>query len=367
MKFAMIAFSRDGAALLKRLCLDLSRQGQVCEGYIPEKYCDPEDPVIVGALSRSVEEWAKEKFESADCLIYIGAVGIAVRSIAPWIRDKHTDPAVIVADDGENFVISLLSGHAGRANEITQRIAHMIGAVPVITTSSDIHGICSVDVWARELDLTLSDTKLAKEMASCVLDGGLLGFTEDPLCAGYCAFRSEAAGAPLFPDNCDVSNESGDILFVTPRRSVQTDGKVLRLIPRCITVGVGCKKGIEASVIKDVVFRVLQQEDIDKNAVSCIASVDLKSNEPGLTAFARKLSVPFVTFPSAFLDAISGNFSESEFVREVTGTGNVCERAAFAAALRREDHLPARLLRGKYSENGVTVALAMPDYSAALK
>ncbi len=365
MKFSLISFSSDGAALLKSLSMELARRGEVCEGYISEKYRDSEDPVIVKTLASSASEWAGEQFAKADCLVFIGAAGIAVRSIAPWIKDKYTDPAVVVVDDEAHFAISLLSGHAGMANEITLRIAHILNATPVITTSSDVHGIYAVDEWARKLGLTLTDAKAAKEMAARVLDGGFLGFQEDPLCAGYCAYKAEEAGVPLRPDNCDEANDDDPVICVTPRAEVRSDKEILRLIPPCVAVGTGCRKGVEASVITDVIEKVLEREGLDKKAVFCVASVDLKNREPGLVAAAQALSVPFTTFPSAFLDAIPGQFSESEFVREVTGTGNICERAAFAAALRREDHMPAKLLTEKYAENGVTVALAMPDYSAA--
>ncbi len=365
MKFAMIAFSREGAGVLKRLCTALGRQGEICEGFVAEKYRDPEDPVTVKTLTASAGEWAGEQFTKSDCLVFVGAVGIAVRSFAPYINDKFRDPAVVVVDDSAHFAISLLSGHAGGANDLTRRIARILDATPVITTSSDLHGICALDEWAAKLGLTVTDTRLAKEAASLILDGDRLRFYEDELCEGYCSFKAQAAEISSMPDGCDETAGNSPAVYVTPRRKIRPEGEVLRLLPRCIAVGVGCRKGIEVSVILDVIYRVLERENLDRGSVFCLASVDLKNREPGIVAAAQAFSVPFATFPSAFLDAIPGSFSESEFVRKVTGTGNVCERAAFAASLRKEDHLPAKLLTGKYSENGVTVAVAAPDYSGS--
>ncbi len=364
MNYAVVAFSRDGAALLNRLCRELCRQGDIAEGFVPEKFRDvSSDAANITILDRPVGEWTGTLFGKVDGLIFIGAVGIAVRSIAPWLQDKYTDPAVVVVDDGANFAVSLLSGHAGRANRLTRRVAHILDVLPVITTSSDVHGLLAVDDWAQALNLSLSDTLLAKEMASVVLDGGRPGFREDPLCLGYCACKARTAGVPERPDNTDEARENDYTICVTLHREVPFSGKVLRLVPRIITVGAGCRKGVKKEAILDVIRRIFEREDLDMNAIFCLASVDLKDREQGLISAAATLGVPFVTFPSAFLDTISGSFSESEFVREVTGTGNICERAAYAAALRREDHLGAQLICKKYSENGITIALAVPVYT----
>lgn len=121
----------------------------------------------------------RAQFAACDGLIFIGAAGIAVRLIAPYLKDKLTDPAVIVVDEAGQFAISLLSGHVGGANRLTEWIAEILDAVPVVTTASDVQGRTAIDVWAVDHGLVLTDRKLAKEIAAALLDGETVGYFSD--------------------------------------------------------------------------------------------------------------------------------------------------------------------------------------------
>ncbi len=326
-------------------------------------------------LREPVAEWTGRMFAEKDGLIFIGACGIAVRSIAPYLRDKFSDPAVVVMDDAGRHVISLLSGHMGKANELTRRIADMMGAEPIITTASDVHGIRAIDEWAAQLGLTISDRDLARKTAAAVLDGQKVGFFEDSVCQGYCQFAAARTGGRERPDGCEDGIRGDLAVGVSPRRSLSLTGEVLHLIPRCLMIGVGCKKGVPEEVILSQLQEMLKRYHLDQRAVACLASIDRKSGEKGLIAVARTWGVPFVTFSASVLNQIPGEFSESGFVREVTGVGNVCERAACAAARLRTyktgnlEELPeewekqkVRLVASKYANDGVTAAVAVPVY-----
>ena len=137
-------------------------------------------PVKEGGLSA----WAGERFGDSDGLIFIGACGIAVRAIAPYIRDKKTDPAVLAADEKGRFVIPLLSGHLGGANELAERLAaglakSGIPAQAVLTTATDVNRRFAVDVFAKEHGLVLDQMKLAKEISAAVLAGEPVGLFSD--------------------------------------------------------------------------------------------------------------------------------------------------------------------------------------------
>ena len=123
------------------------------------------------SLKDSLREWTENSFEECDALIYIGACGIAVRAIAPFVKDKFTDPAVISMDELGGYIIPLLSGHVGGANELAMEIANITGGVAVISTATDVNGAFAVDVFAKKNDLKLANKELAKLISADILDG----------------------------------------------------------------------------------------------------------------------------------------------------------------------------------------------------
>ena len=138
---------------------------------------------IVPKLTVSLSDWVESQFVSCDLLVFVGACGIAVRKIAPFIKDKKSDPAVLVVDDMGGNVISLLSGHIGNANAWTCLVADGIGANPVITTASDCHGKIAIDMFAVNNGLVITDFTLAKDIESALLDGEKIRLIIDEDCA----------------------------------------------------------------------------------------------------------------------------------------------------------------------------------------
>ena len=135
-------------------------------------------------------------FESQDALLFIGATGIAVRSIAPFVADKRKDPAVVVMDEKGIFAISLLSGHIGGANELAGKLANLTGAIPVITTATDVNGRFAVDVFAKKQKLWIADMKAAKRVSADVLDEKKIGLVTEFPDSGR-----DAGGAGAFEGN----------------------------------------------------------------------------------------------------------------------------------------------------------------------
>ena len=155
MKIAMICFSLTGQETGEKLCRGLKSAGITAT-------LDKKSKYLPDSIQISTSAWAGEKFPDSDALIFIGASGIAVRSIAPYVVSKKSDPAVLVADEQGGHVISLLSGHLGGANAWTQFLAEGLQADPVITTASDVNGRLAVDVWAVRHGLQITDRTLAK-------------------------------------------------------------------------------------------------------------------------------------------------------------------------------------------------------------
>lgn len=347
MKLAIISFTAQGSRLNGMLTEILSRDGYDCKSYANEKYAQEYG---LKPLSCSLHDWTARMFEEADALLFIGAAGIAVRSIAPFLVHKSEDPAVVVMDEKGMFAISLLSGHLGGANELAGALANLTGAIPVITTATDVNGRFAVDLFAKKNGLYIADMTYAKAISADVLDEKEIGFfTEFPVLGEIpqelCLWTPETVFAGT--NGICVTLDAQKKLFK----------QTLCLIPRIVTVGVGCKKGTETEKIEEAVRFALSECGISGHAVEQIASIDLKAEERGIVETAKRLGVPFVTYSAQQLREVQGTFSASAFVKSVTGVDNVCERSALLASDS------GKLLHQKTAGDGVTTALAIREWS----
>lgn len=331
MNCAAIAFTRRGAELGRRLAAALG--GTL---HVPPRLS--EELNLPGY--ESLEAWTAAHWDAGKDLLFIGACGIAVRAVAPHVKDKFSDPAVVAVDEAGRFAVPLLSGHVGGANDLCRQVARLTGGEAAISTATDVNGLWAVDVWARDMGLVITDRSLAKNISAALLEGKPVGFASDfpvsgPLPSGL---RSEKV-LPAVHVTCRASEEP----------------ETLRLIPNRLTLGVGCRKGTAAETIASAVDAALQKAGLDPRAVAAVATIDLKAEEPGLLAFCRARNLPLQVYTAEELAAVPGNFTPSTFVRSVTGVDNVCERAALKNG--------GTLLLPKQAGNGVTVAIALqtPD------
>lgn len=329
MKAAIISVSADGRDLSKKIAKTLDC---IAKRFVFEKYADGECEKYSDTGKLTVR-----LFGEFDALIFVCACGIAVRAIAPHVRSKATDPAVVVVDDSGKFAIPILSGHIGGANRIAELIAKGIGATAVITTATDVHGKFSPDSFAKANDLIIGDLGAAKEIAAAVLSGEKIG-----LISKYQYVN--------LPRELTEGNNYRVGLVISADSQCKPFEVTLNLIPRNIVIGIGCKRGTSAELIERCVFSELERAAIDFRRVKALASIDLKADERGLLGFSEKYGIPLRFFSAAELMSAVGDFSSSEFVRRVTGADNVCERAAVCCG--------GRLVLRKTAGEGVTVAAA---------
>ncbi|MBP5580730.1 MAG: cobalt-precorrin 5A hydrolase [Ruminococcus sp.] len=276
-------------------------------------------------------------FNRYDALIFICACGIAVRTIASHIQSKITDTAVIVIDEYGRFVIPILSGHIGGANALAVRLAEILGVQAAVTTATDIGGRFSPDSFAAANGLIITDIEAAKSVASAVLDGEKIGIVSD---YEYINLSE------------DISTEADCRIGLY----IGTDDKkpfpvTLKLVPKNIVLGIGCKRGTGFEAIDIMVRMSLHNAKIPMERIAAIASVDLKKDEQGLLDFCKKYGFELRTYTAQELMETEGNFTSSLFVKKVTGADNVCERSAVKCS-------GGKLILRKKAANGVTVAAA---------
>lgn len=307
MKISIICFTLTGQQTGEKLKKALEEQEHAVSLYTKSKY-------IPESIKESTKEWAGKQFESADGIIFIGATGIAVRSIAPYVASKKTDPAVLVTDECGKFVISLLSGHLGGANELALQAAEALHAVPIVTTATDLEGKFAVDVFAKKNNCHIFRMKEAKEVSAALLAGEKVGFYsefpwEGELPDGLvncCGLRDEnwiSENEPGTNVQNDNQIKSASDLFpkvgiaVTIHKNCTPFLSTTHVVPPAVTLGMGCRKNKEAGAVEKAMFASLEKNQIYPQAVSCLASIDIKKEEPGFLALAEKWESHLRLFP----------------------------------------------------------------------
>lgn len=329
MSGAVFAYSRMGMETARRIQAALP---EITRAFAPQRLAEGDFAPIPSPSA----SFYGELFSSEQVLVFVGSCGIAVRQIAPWVGSKDQDPAVLVVDELGTFVISLLSGHIGGANNLCRMLARQLGAVAVVTTATDLHGRFSVDAWAVQNGCAICGLQEAKAVSAAILEGDVPLTCAFPICS-------------KLPNGVRLGADGPVGILISCRRETPF-GCTLRLVPKVLTLGIGCRRGTSAQEIRQAVEAALERENLDIQAVARIASVDLKAQEPGLLAFCRELGAEPVFYTAQELMAVPGTFPPSEFVRRVTGADNVCQRAALAAG--------GQLIVEKTCHGPVTVAVA---------
>ena len=330
MTVSLFCYSDSGAKLAIKLCEMLNIEKNRVHSI--EKFAS-----VYGFTSHvKISEAVGKLFYENDALIFIGACGIAVRETAPYLRSKTTDPAVLVTDDRGKYVIPILSGHIGGANEYARQIAALLGAEAVITTSTDGAGKFSCDAWAAKNGYVISSMKAAKDVSAEILKRDVC------VCSDY--------ELPDVLPNGLVRGDKGATGIYIGTGDKSPFDNTLRLIPRTLTLGIGCRRGTVKEAIAEAVSTVFHNHCLDLRAIGKIASIDVKRDETGLLAFAEEIKAETLFYTAEELNSVQGEFEESEFVKKTVGTGNVCERAAAAGG--------GTVIVKKTALNGVTVAVA---------
>lgn len=335
MRIAIISVSDNGKELAKKLRDMLNDDSTI---------------INVDLFHKNVKKYLKIAFYEYDAIVAIMASGILIRSIAPYIESKTTDPAVLNIDDNGNFVISTLSGHLGGANKLANKIAPLIDAIPVITTSSDVNNKLGIDVLASDLYLSIDNTKEILFFNKAILEGRKLAFTLNPdsnkdYLINYLQNNTLEMNVSL----C-CSREIGKNEII-----VSLEGHEIILTEKNLVVGIGCKRGKSSSEIYYGYKKSLEEINIDESRVNMLASAEVKKDEEGLLELAENLNKPinFVDLDRLKLFE-SNDIQKSEFVKSKFGIYGVCEPSALITA-----GFDSKLIYKKTSYDGVTISIAV--------
>ena len=328
MRGAVFAFTERGKATARRVADHLDGEINL---YAPARLAGEGFDAYEGSLPGFVGG-----LFDREVLIFVGAAGIALRAVAPYVASKKSDPAVLCMDEAARYVIPLLSGHIGGANALARRLAAALDATPVITTATDVNGRFSVDAWATEQGMAITSMVLAKRVSAEILVRDIPFWSD--------ADRPGTLAGGL------VWSDSGELGICASVHDVKPFDDTLLLVPRVLHIGVGCRRGTPAEAIEAAILKILAEYKLRPEAVARVASIDVKANEAGLLEYCRSHGWPIRFYSAAQLNAVQGSFSKSEFVKNTVGVDNVCERAAAASS--------GEIIVKKTALNGVTAAVA---------
>ena len=272
----------------------------------------------------------EKTFDKYDLHIFVAALGAVVRIIEGKFESKDTDPAVITVDDHANFVISLLSGHLGGANEECKKIANGIGAIPVITTASDVGRKIAVDTLSQKIKAKLESLEDAKRVTSLIVNG-------------------ENVSIHLPKNIVENDKNCAGAIIVSNRKNIE----ISKIIPKNIILGIGCKRNTPKEKIIEKINYVMETQNLEMSSIKRSASAWVKSDEIGLLEAMEELNIPIEFFEKEEILKVENLVEErSEFVKNQIEVYGVSEPCAYLASSKRGSFLVKKVKLG-----GVTISI----------
>ena len=319
----------------KMLLISASQRGNEIGERLKGLFDDLEIITREEVVKYGLKDVTKKAVKNHKTIIFVSSTGIAVRAIAPWVEDKTKDPAVIVIDRDARYVISLLSGHIGGANETTNKIANYLGSAAIITTATDSLGVMAPDLISKKYNLEIESMQSCKEIAVRLIEGEKIAFIDEdniiPLPSGYV---KEGQGANY---NLVVTNRS------------HVPAADLKLIRKNIVLGIGCRKNIESDKMREFILASLKKLNINLLAINKIVSIDIKKDEKCIIDLASYLKVPFKVYSREEINQVKVDFEGSDFVEENVGVRGVSEPCVLLA--------DAQIIQGKTAHSGMTLCV----------
>jgi cobalt-precorrin 5A hydrolase len=328
-KIAIVAITKHGAKLGGRLKSLLGR-GDL---FVSSKFRS-EVKGEANFFELSLRELVADIWPRYDALVFFVSLGAVIRIIAPHIKDKHIDPAVITIDDNANFIISVLSGHVGGANELTEDIAGLLESTSVITTASDVGKTIPVDILGREFGWILEGEENVTKVSAAVINGERIGLFQD---AGE---RNWWKRKTPIPENIRIYNSLDTMfskgceayLIITDRVLNESYSSILQKAvlyrPKSLVLGIGCDRGVSADEVEELVVSTLGGNSLSLKSVKSIATIDNRKKEEGINEFAEKYNFSVQYFTKDELNQITDVPNPSVMAMKYVGVIGVAEPAS---------------------------------------
>ncbi|MDB4966490.1 MAG: cobalamin biosynthesis protein CbiG [Myxococcales bacterium] len=358
--WAIYAITTHGIEIAGRLAAAL---GDDADLFVSEKLF-AKAPAGAKKLPLPMGPTLAETFTAYDCHVHVISVGAVVRMVAPLLQNKKVDPAILCVDDAAKFAICVLSGHVGRGNAFTERVARALDATPVITTASDVRGTLTVDILGRDLGWTLEDMdRNVTRGCAAVVNGAPVLFVQEAGEPDWWPLDAALPPGVHYATTLEgVDPTKWEILLIASDRELrETDGaawhNAVVYRPRSLVLGLGCDKLTPPALVERGVRALLVKHGLALASVRAIATIDLKRDEPALLELAARLEVPLLTYPAAELDA-APLVTPSAMVMKHVGTRGVAEPAALLGAGATALVVPKQIYTEEGANRSMTLAVA---------
>jgi cobalt-precorrin 5A hydrolase len=358
--FAVYAITKHGVRIAERLVVGLPG----ADLFVSEKLY-AQAPPGSRPLPLPMGPALSDTFGAYDCHVFIISVGAVVRMIAPLLRDKKVDPAVICVDDAARFAICVLSGHVGGGNAFTDRVAGALGAQAVITTASDVAGTLTVDILGRELGWTLDDAErnVTRGCAAVVNQAPVLFVQETGEPSWWPLDKPLPPGVQYATSLDGIDPAAWEILLIASDRDLRRAGasawdNAVVYRPKSLVLGLGCDRGAGKDMVERGVDTLLSEHGLSAKSVKAIATIDRKEDEEAFVALSDKRGWPIVAFSAEKLDAVVGIQNPSAKVKQHVGARGVAEPAALLAAGADTLLVPKRVYTEPGAGRSMTFAAA---------
>lgn len=346
-KIAIVCITENG----KKLAFKLSSLIQTSDVYIVSNKKNnlqiDENKENIFLVKERLTQLVERLFKEYECIFFIMATGIVVRVIAPYINSKFTDPAILVSDERGTNIISLLSGHMGGANELTKYISNLIGANPVITTATDVNEKSSLDMIAKKLNAHIDNFRdNVKDINAMLVNNENVGIYIDG------NYEVDTRGFKVL-NNLEDIQELQKVVVISNKEKIYNENskdKIIKVVPRDIVIGIGCRRNTDSKLLQESVFELLNNNNIDINSVSKIGSIDIKNDEKAIIDLASYLSVEFKTLSAEEISTVDYLFDKSEFVKKNVGVYCVSEPVAHILS-------GGNLIIEKHKYKGITISV----------
>jgi cobalt-precorrin 5A hydrolase len=364
--YAVYAITRHGVEIARRLMPDLGG----ADLYVSEKLF-ASAPSGARPLPLPMGPMLADAFTAYDCHVFIISVGAVVRMIAPYMKNKKIDPAVVCIDDAARFSICVLSGHVGRGNAFTDRIANALGAISVVTTASDAIGTLTVDILGRELGWTLDDMdRNVTRGCAAVVNATNVLFVQETGEPNFWPLEKALPEGVTYATSLDgVDPRAYEILLIATDREIRETNEAawensVIYRPKSLILGLGCDRGAAPDMVERGVLKMLAEERLSPKSVKAIASIDKKKDEVAFAHLSEKYGWPLIVYTADQLEAVQGMQNPSDVVKRHVGTPGVAEPSALLAAGARELVVPKRIYTEEGAGRSMTFAVARIPFEA---
>lgn len=330
-KIAIVAITKHGIEIARRI----KARMQEWDIHVPEKFKDGKDDI--SWYSDPSPLAISKLFKSYDGLVCIFSLGAVIRMVAPHMKDKKTDPAVVVIDDKAQFVISALSGHLGGANALARLIASILNATPVITTAADVNETIAVDLLGKEFGWVIDDDRNVTKVSACMVNEEKIGIYQD---AGernwWFNDRPLPANVQLFNNIDEVaSSDCKAVLVITNKlldhKYAQLLDKAVVYRPQSLVIGLGLHWDTRKDEIVQGIKTTLQEAGLSFKCVRNVATINREAIVKGLQEFSIEYKIPVEYFDKEQLSTIDVP-NPSNTVMKFEGTPSVSEASAMFSA-----------------------------------